>query len=209
MNKTIFTFLFICFGYGFCYGQKVIQKEYGIKDVHTLSIEDDAVFKITVVSSKSTKIKMVLHVSGEHSENIVMEEKLINGTLFLQTGFTPFFVMENDKLAAHKVMSLQMEIFVPSDILVVIKSKLASVFTTGMFKNLAIVLENGECVVDDFMGDAHLKSTNGNIAVVARKNVSGQGVSKNGSIEIELSKGQQYTVFAESVNGNISMEQTK
>lgn len=206
-SKTIF--LVLIFGYGSCFGQKIIQKEFDVKNIHTLFIDDDAVYTISIVSSEIEKIKMLLHISGEYSENIVVEEKLSDGTLFLTTGFTPFFVKENDKLAAHKVMALQMEIFVPTNISVVIKSKLSSVFTKGKFKNLAMVLENGSCVLTDFIGNAHLKSTNGDINVIASKNVSGEAISKNGTVEIELPKSQLYTVFAESINGNISMEQTK
>ena len=209
MSKATFFFLLGFFGYGFCFGQKIIQKEFDAKEVHTLSIEDDAIFKITVISSESRKIRMLLHVSGEYSENIVVEEKFINGSLFLSTGFNPFFVLENDKLAAHKVMALQMEIFVPSNISITVKSKLATVNTTGKFKKLAIVLENGSCVLTDFSGNAHIKSTNGDIGVIADKNVSGRAISKNGTVEINLPQEQQYTVFAESINGNISMEQTK
>src|SRR5690606_19653240 len=109
-----------------CYGQKIIQKEFDLRPIHTLSIVDEALFKIAVISSEEKSIRMKLHVSGEHSENIVLEEKIENGTLFLTTGFSPFVELENDKLAAHKVMALQMEIFVPSSISIAIKSTLAS-----------------------------------------------------------------------------------
>ena len=209
MNKVIFLILFGCVGNGHCFGQKIIQKEFDPKEVHTLSVQDDALFKITIVSSESSNIKMSLHISGEHSENIVVEEKLINGTLFLSTGFNPFFVMENDKLAAHKVMSLQMDIVVPTNISLAIKSKLAFVFTMGAFKNLAISTENGSCFLNDFKGNAQIKTTSGSINVFVRKNVSGQAFSKYGTVENKLPQGRQYTVFTESVNGNISMEQTK
>ncbi len=209
LYRIIFLIVVLSFVHGSCLGQKIIQKEFDAENIQSLSIEDDALFKITLISSETGKIQMKLHVSGEHSESIVVEEKLINGTLFLSTGFTPFFVLENDKLAAHKVMALQMEIFVPRHISVLIKSKLASVLASGIFENLAIALEYGSCILKEFSGNAHLKGVNGDITVVAEQNVSGHAVSKSGTVVIKLPKDQLYTIFAESINGNISMEQTK
>lgn len=209
INRTILLILALFFVCGIGFAQKIIQKEFDAKTIQSLVIEDNALFKISIFSSEIDHIKMILHVSGEHSENIVIEEKRQNGALFLTTGFNPFFEKENDKLAAHKVMALQMEIFIPDNISISIKSKLASVITRGTFNNLAIVLENGSCVLNNFSGNARLKSLNGDISVFARGNVSGSAVSKSGTVDISLPPSQKYLVVAESVNGNISMEQTK
>ncbi|MBK5214716.1 MAG: hypothetical protein JJE55_13755 [Flavobacteriaceae bacterium] len=209
MRQTFFIIVILFFGSYSSTAQKTIQKEFSSKDIHLLSIEDDAIFKIEIHSSEETGIKITLHVSGEHSENVIIEEKISEGKLSLNTGFTPFFTLENDKLAAHKVMAVEMQITLPKSMAIEIKSKLASVYINGAFENLNISLENGSCVLSDFLGNAHLKTIAGNIAVLAKKDVSGQAISKKGAVENTLAEHGKFLVVAESIKGSISLSQTE
>lgn len=192
-----------------CKAQKVIEKEFSSEEIYKLSIVDDAIFKIEIQSSENSTIKISANISGEKSESIIIEEKIVEGILSLKTGFAPFFSLENDKLAAHKVMAIELKITVPSTISIEIKSKLASVFANGTYKNLAVSIENSNCDLQNFSGNAHLKTISGNITVIANNTVSGIAVSKNGILKNELSKNGKFLVEAESINGSISLLQTK
>lgn len=192
-----------------CKAQKVIEKEFSSEEIYKLSIVDDAIFKIEIQSSENSTIKISANISGEKSESIIIEEKIVEGILSLKTGFAPFFSLENDKLAAHKVMAIELKITVPSTISIEIKSKLASVFANGTYKNLAVSIENSNCDLQNFSGNAHLKTISGNITVIANNTVSGIAVSKNGILKNELSKNGKFLVEAESINGIISLLQTK
>lgn len=189
--------------------QKNIQKEFSAEGIRTLSIVDDAIYKITIHSSPEKYIKLSMHISGEHSESVIVEEKISKNTLSLKTGFVPFFVLENDKLAAHKVMAVEVELIIPETISIEIKSELASVETLGPMSNLAVSLKNGSCVLNNFLGNAHLNTTDGNITVVAQKNVSGKALSKHGTVQNNLFSTGEFFVEAESINGNIILLQTK
>ncbi len=207
-KKSIIVF-FLALGTTFCNAQKVIQKEFSSEEIQVLSIVDDAIFKISIQSSEESTINISAHISGEHSESVIIEEKISDGTLSFKTGFAPFFSLENDKLAAHKVMSIEFKITVPETIAVEIKSKLAAVNTNGTFKNLNISLENGSCILNAFSGNAQLKTIAGNITVYAENNVSGKVISKNGTVENRLYKQGKFLIEAESINGSISLLQTK
>jgi hypothetical protein len=209
MAKILFIVSFLIFGIAFCNAQKVIQKEFDSDEISKLSIIDDAIFKITIQSSEEPTIKVYAHISGEHSENIIIEEKIVAGNLSLKTGFTPYFTLENDKLAAHKVMAIELKITVPQKIALEIKSKLASVNFNGSIENVSISLENGNCVLTNFSGNAQLKTIAGNITVRAQNNVSGKAISKNGTVENNFLNKGKFFVEAESINGNISFLQTK
>ena len=209
MSKKILIVSFFLFSIAICNAQKVIEKEFSSKEINMLSIVDDAIFKIEIQSSENSTIKISAHISGENSESIIIEEKIVDGILSLKTGFAPFFSLENDKLAAHKVMAIELKITVPSTISVEIKSKLASVFANGTYKNLAVSIENSNCDLQNFSGNAHLKTISGNITVIANNTVSGIAVSKNGIVKNELSKNGKFLVEAESINGSISLLQTK
>ncbi len=209
MLKKIVIAYFLFFATTFCHAQKVIQKEFSSEGIQTLSIADDAIYKITLHSSEESSIKVSLHISGEHFETIIIEEKIFEETLSLKTGFLPFFTLENDKLAAHKLMGIEVEVTVPENLEVEIKSKLTSVIATGTFKNLNISLENGSCSLYEFLGNAHLKTRTGNITVQAQNEVAGKTISKKGTIVNKLSSQGRFLVFAESTNGNIWLLQTK
>ena len=86
---------------------------------------------------------------------------------------------------------------------------MASVFANGTYKNLAVSIENSNCDLQNFSGNAHLKTTNGNITVIANNTVSGKAFSKNGIVKNELSNHGKFQVEAESINGSISLLQTK
>lgn len=209
MQKIFFLVVFLFFGSYCCVAQKVIEKEYSVDGINTLSIKDDSIFKIKITSSERESIKSTFHISGEHSEAIIIEEYLIEGKLLLKTGVMPYFAFENDKLAAHKVMAVEVELNIPERISVEIKSKLASVECFGNIPNLEVFLQNGNCSIIAFSGNAHLKTGLGNIKVSAKKNVSGKAISKNGTVKNTLPKKGKFLVEAESSNGNINMLQTK
>ncbi len=209
MRQIFFIIALICFGINWSVAQKTIQKEFSSEGIKMLSIRDDAIFKITVHASEEKSIKLAVHISGEHSENVIVEENVTENTLSLKTDFSPFFLPEDDKLAAHKVMAVEVDLTIPQTISLEIKSKLAAVTAEGMIYELAVSIENGTCVLTNFTGNAHLKTTDGNIRVRATSTVSGQATSTHGTVENKLWGNGKFFVEAESINGDISLLQTE
>ena len=80
---------------------------------------------------------------------------------------------------------------------------------TGNYANFHANLENGDCTLSNFLGDAIITTGQGNIFVYARENVSGRAFSAKGSVVNYLPGRAKYTIIAESRNGNISLLQTK
>ncbi len=106
-------------------------------------------------------------------------------------------------------MAVEVKLIIPKEISIEIKSKLASVFASGSYKNLAVSIESVNCELRNFSGNAHLKTVNVNITVFANSIVSGKAISKNGIVENELSSGGKFLIEAENINGSISLLQTK
>ncbi|WP_026450960.1 hypothetical protein [Aequorivita capsosiphonis] len=208
MHKITFIIAFLFFGSYSAMAQKIIEKEFSAEGIHRLSIADDSIFSIKINSSKRESIKMKVHVSGEHAEAIIIEENRFQGKLALKTAVMPYFTFEKDKLAVHKVMAIEVEMYIPETISVEIKSKLASLETKGKIQNLSVSLQNGSCILTDFSGRARLKTITGNIELKAQKEVSGKAVSRNGTVVNTLFKEGKFLVEAESINGDIYMLQT-
>ena len=73
-------------------------------------LDSDTVFTVRLSSEKTDKIRINTHVEGEYHENVVVNTSEENKTLTVTTGYSPFFEKENDKLAAHKVIAIDMEL---------------------------------------------------------------------------------------------------
>ncbi|MDN3722934.1 hypothetical protein QRD02_00945 [Aequorivita sp. SDUM287046] len=188
---------------------KIIEREYSANGIRELTIEEDAIFKIRIRTEATEKIKITVRITGEHSESVLLEAKFSEEKISLHTGFVPYFIMENDKLAAHKVMAIEMDLILSETISVAIKSTLASVESLGTMMEFSAALEMGNCEMFGFSGNAHLKTVSGNITVFAEDDVSGKAVSKYGNIENELLKNKKFLLEAESMHGNIRLLQTK
>ncbi len=187
-------------------GQKTIQKSYPGEGIGQILIEGSGVFNIKVSARDTPTIMVKSQVNGEGFENILLQLKDKNGTLVLGHNYTPFFEPPNDKLAAHKVLAIEMELVIPLDLNVSILSNLASVEGSGSFKELRIGLDKGMIALIDFSGNAHLSTKEGDIKVEALAlSIGAKATSKNGLVVNQLGTAGKFKMIVESVNGDITL----
>ncbi len=188
--------------------QKILQKEIDINDVESLIVNVDQVFSVRVIAKETSKIMVTTKVRGESFENVVVNISEENNDIIISTGFSPFFVKENDKLAAHKIIAIEMVIVIPKNLNISITSKIASVIAEGDFRKIYAGLENGNCTLDNFTGNATLQTKKGSIVVYANRNIAGTAISRKGKIINRLPERGKYYINAESTTGSISLLQT-
>lgn len=205
MPKLIFLLAAILFFVSEGQAQKVLDKAWDAASIRKLEIISDEIYHITVLSKETDDIRIITVVEGEHYENVVLNTSFLKGTRTITIGYTPYFEPPNDKLAAHKVISIKMVIHVPSRMEVAVKGALASVETTGVLSQLSLALEEGSILLNAFEGDAELKTKSGNITVHAKQSVQGFGKSKRGTVQNTLNEKGKFVVWAKSVNGDISL----
>jgi hypothetical protein len=185
--------------------QKIMEKSWDASSLERLEIISDEVYQISIISGPTERIYVRTKVEGEHNENVALLVSEENKKLSISTGFTPYFVQQNDKLAAHKVISIEMEIRIPRDMKVFVAGTLVSVETEGSFREIQLELRNGNCVLNNFKGNAQLYSRNGNLTVIAKETGVSEVKSQNGSVKNELPPRGQFLINAESVNGDITL----
>jgi len=205
MLKNIGYIALLVFVFSQAQAQKIMEKSWDASSIEHFEIISDEVYRITIISKATNRIYVRTKVEGEHSENVAVLVSEENKTLSLSSDFTPFFIMKNDKLAAHKVISIEMEIIIPYDMEVWVKGAIASVETVGAFRKIQLDLRNGNCVLNNFKGNAQLNSRNGNITVFARETGVFEVKSRTGSIKNELPNTGRFLIKAESVNGDITL----
>ena len=202
--------LFILFLLGFIsnsFAQKIIEREFDAANLATIEINSDDIFAIRITSGKTNKIKIKTNIEGENFENVVLSVVKKNETLIINPEYSPFFKAKNDKLAAHKVIAIELDVFIPENFEIHIKSALASVETNGSFKLISALLEKGNCNFNNFKGNAIVKTNNGAITIYANQKTTGTAISKKGIVINELSNNGVYSINAESIRGDISLLQ--
>jgi hypothetical protein len=208
LKKILFSLLLVV-GISEGISQKLVEKQLDATRFESLIISSEIINRLIITSKATNEISIVNKVVGENYENVLVTTSEENKTLKIGTSYSPYFIAENDKLAAHKVMSVDIELTIPNFLYVEVYTPIASISVTGNYSNFHAYLENGDCQLNDFLGNASIKTKHGNIKVHAMENVSGRAFSTNGSVVNYLPGQAKYTIIAESRDGDISLLQTK
>lgn len=199
---------FVLFGILTGYGQKDTHQVLDGRNIHKIEIKTDEVYKISIQTSTTEKIKITTHSEGEYYNNIALVTQLEKDRLRLTTRYPEALTGGYDKLSAHKVISMEIQLEIPEDLELVISSNLASVMATGNYKNLYAELQEGFCRLLSFKGNATINTYKGNIYVEAGS-CDVKAETRNG--QLNISKELQGTNILQltSINGDISVLKTK
>lgn len=190
------------------HAQKIIDKQFLADKIKTVVIEGNNMFKITVNTAEITEILIALKIEGEHSEQIILLTEQIEDSLKIASTYQPLFNKPDDKLSAHKKISIELTVSIPEGFDVTIKSDIASVFVEGLYNNLVAELLNGHFITNNFTGNLLVNTIHGNISVVS--NFAKHDVySKNGTIKKSWIDSGSNQISLNSINGNITLSKTK
>lgn len=182
--------------------QKDTERIFDAGNIDELEIILDEVYKIDVQTHKGSEVVLISHSEGEYYNDIHVEmdrqeEKLIFTSKYsrdLQGGF--------DKLSAHKVFSLEVTLKVPENLLVYIKSNIATVSCRGQFKDLRIELQTGKCILNNFTGNAVINTYRGSIQVETQ-DATISAVSRNGTVYLPEGLQGNHRLELQSIYGDI------
>ena len=191
------------------FAQKRGEQTYDIQDITAIHIESDIIFKITITAQSTQEIQLNTMVDGETYASTIVHSKVIDDRLEIYTGRTPDFTPFNDKLSAHKVLSIELEISVPEGIDININSTLAEVHLEGSYGTLQINLGRGGLIGREIrFRESIINTISGHVTLSLDKaNVSAS--SRNGLKKIDhiFNQGPQCTI--ESIHGDIEVLQVK
>ncbi len=209
MQSRVFVLLLLIFSFE-AISQKKLQKEFDASSFTSVVVNGHEASLVSVIAEKRETIKINLTIEGEYYESVLLEVLQQNKTLLVAPAFTPFFERHNDKLAAHKVLSVSLEIRVPIDLFVSITSKNSFVEVMGAFGFLYVETDSGAVRLENFIGDGDIKTRSGNIFVKTSKiDVSGVAISQKGIVKNELPEGNRFVIYATSLLGDIQLLETK
>jgi len=159
--------IFLILSVSILHAQKVIRKTIADPSSTRLLIDAEHCFKIELTTVESEELIIEAKIDGEYRNDLLINIEELDATIKLSAGFQPNFVKPNDKLSAHKVISIALKIKAPQSLDVHLYGTSCNVNAIGSYNSLRISLDDGICFldtvsentsVDSNSGDIHLKS---------------------------------------------------
>ena len=198
--------LFCAMSVAFAQKQMVLTESAG--QLKGIFIESDQVFQIYVKTTNSDQLVISTEVEGETFETLEIDTRLQNELLYVTTGRSVGFKAFDDKLAAHKVLSVVLHIELPKNKELWVNSSLASVEAQGAFSYVNLNLYGGRDDLLNFSGNGVVNTLRGAIAIETQ-NTAVKASSRNGTVDVASSPLQLYELVLKTVDGDISVSQSE
>ncbi|MDX1278041.1 hypothetical protein [Oceanihabitans sediminis] len=188
--------------------QSVSEKIIVAADITSIQIDGNSMFKIEVESKPVDEISIQSRVEGENNAGYILVTEIKNETLYIAVKKQPSFKNANDKLSAHKVISIELFLVFPENKELSIVSDIASVDLKGIYKKAVVSLFNGNCNFHSFRGNAKINTIDGNVYLETNY-AKITAHSKNGKIEKEKIVAGEHVISTKTINGNIRLTKSQ
>lgn len=191
------------------HAQKTIEKSILVNQhTSTVVIDLEQVFSINLKSTKKNIISLKAISEGEYAPHFIITEE-VRGNVISLTGSIAFTYPNNqDKLSAHKVHAIAIELTVPEKLNTIIKSDIGNLNVIGIYQSLIANLKSGNCVLNDASGHMTIQTVNGNIHLTT-KNGKVSAESKTGLVQQEVLADGNSVFELKTIKGDINIEQSK
>ena len=192
------------------FAQKKSEQTFDVEDLRAIVIDSDLIFKITLSAQPVTSIQLNTLVDGETYASTLVNTKMVDHNLEISTGRTPDFTPFNDKLSAHKVLSIELEMILPENMDIDIRSTLAEVHLGGQYGKLQIDLGRGGLIVEEGIcfRESEINTISGNVALtLTQANVIAS--SRNGIAKVDSIFNDGPLCVIQSIYGDIEVLQVK
>ena len=119
--------------------------------------------------------------------------------------FHPEYHFKNDKLSAHKVISVSMEISLPAEMSVFLKGESSRIEIEGLYKLLQVEMQDGQCNLEQVKGVVKVSTTSGGIWLKSDSGVVNANTDFGKMNIQELPLGEAEYLL-QSVSGDISVQ---
>jgi len=119
------------------------EKKIDAPEVHSLSIELGFIQNLMVSTGNSDQYVIKTSSEGEYRDQVMLVSKEVDHWLEIYPQWAPSFIAPNDKLSAHKVRALNLELIVPKGKTLEIRGEQAVVSVQGEYKEVVLRLGSG------------------------------------------------------------------
>lgn len=205
LSTTSF-FMFLCLQ--IITAQKVVKKSIVNTTISSIQIDVSNCFETKIETTDSNEILVEGFIDGEYQADLNLVVKEEGSTLIVSSGFMPIFVAPNDKLSAHKVVSIALKIKLPQYKNVRIFGTSCNVGIIGDFERLKVTLSDGACILTGVTQDSEIITQSGDI-IVNSSRAKIKASSAYGSVEEnEIPLGNNNFILT-SITGDIRFKKTE
>lgn len=205
MQKPFFILLFICCIHTSCFAQKITEQTVSIHEIEEIRINTDKIFQLNIFSTTDNVIRIETKMEGEYFRDLNIISATKNKQLQLSCELAEDFQLPNDKLGVHKVFSVIMNIYIPTQLKVQLEGDATQVYIKGTYKKFLAILISGNYTLEDFHGDAKIQTKKGNIHYIQQKLPTFEKESDRESVFYE----KHHKVELKADNGKITYSSDK
>ncbi len=158
-------FLIVLFSFQVVVAQKLIKKSIVDIDISLIQIDVKNCFEIDLVTSDGNELVVEAKIDGEYEKDLLLNVSEVGSTIRVGTDFQPSFVNPNDKLSAHKVISIALKVILPKQKEVHVFGTNCNVAATGSYNLLKVSLNDGRCDLIDVSETVEVITQSGHISV--------------------------------------------
>lgn len=188
--------------------QKETVKVFNAENLNSIILNSDEVYRVVVKTAPVNSITIRSIADGEYFNDISLESEVNQSSLILRSRFREILQSGFDKLSAHKVFAMEVQLEIPEGIKLEIKSNVTSVFINGDYDEVLIQLKTGSAFLEDFTGNAVINTYEGNIDIQTQ-NARYEANSRHGKVILPDSGPGDHLIKLTSINGNIKVQETK
>jgi len=206
MKKSTFVVLFLMAS--FLNAQKVIKKSITATNILYFHIDLTHCYQLLIETSKTNEMEVEAISNGEYRKNLLLNVLEEGSNVWIRTDFQPDFKNPNDKLSAHKVISIALKIKLPEYKNVVIVGDNCNTTILGDYKNLEVTLLEGKCTLKNVSERISVTTKSGDIKVYNNA-ATIEAKSKYGEVfKGNIPFGNTYYTLI-SATGNIYLKKTE
>lgn len=208
MRIISFLFFALCFA-GSLHAQKNTIKEVNAANLEVLQVDVKNIYNLNVVASNTNTFKAAMNSEGEFATQMVMNLIEAGSTWNVKVDFAPGFKPTDDKLGAHKVISVNLTLEIPEGKYLMVSGRCLKVELNGIFKQTDVFLDAGNIVARNFSAAGNLSTNEGNIKVYANSDVMAQVLGTSNRVINELTAPAAKNLSVKAANGSIKLRKAK
>jgi hypothetical protein len=185
-------------------GQKQVTKTLLNPGIHAISIDGTLAYSMELETGKAEEVVVEARMEGEYGSDLMVLFRESGSTLFIETRFGPNFEMPNDKLGAHKVISVRLKVTLPEHQDVFLNAASCQVVTSGVFRNLEIVFNDGGCSLSHKAENTEVKTGSAPITAQLESGVV-EARSRYGTVRLDPIPAGDHHVKLFSTWGDIAV----
>lgn len=200
--------LLVFFMFASVHGQKLVRKAFIGPRTETIQIDAQYCYQIKLNTSSSDEVLVSASMEGEYAKDLLISIEQSGTTAKISADFQPLFINPNDKLSAHKVVSIALVISVPEYKSVNVFGTNTNLYATGIYDELNVTLSDGRCTLEKVSESAEVMTQTGDITLIADSGEI-EAESTYGKVQKDIIPSGYNQFVLKTIEGDIYLTKTK